>query len=334
MSYQPWQPVDENETWERIVPGSVIAYMDDTFAIIEAKYDPNDSDRLNLEIQRPNGERFNKHAKKSDTVMNTGSSILGKEEPVRVMTLPELIWSRDKLTSPRNIVALLAMTLVLVVGLYYLELNFLHMIFLVSGLVAAGVRRLWKTGNTVEFIAPDRLGITMDTVHAYVLTREQGKLWISPTPGADRRQLAFDRVASIRNSYLDAREDIVRRIEQSALFDAAVPATAAFEAALVEFDDVTEQTPTDRVDELASRVEVAYNVAEANAERLGLEHLPETARDDARRAGKAARLAASASTPGERQASLRQVKKILDALALYYLPTINEKLELEAGPAS
>ena len=49
-----------------------------------------------------------------------------------------------------------------------------------------------------------------------------------------------------------------------------------------------------------------------------------------RRAGKAAHLAAGAATEGERQASLAQVKRILDSLALYYLPTIREKPALEA----
>ncbi|WP_040282984.1 hypothetical protein [Tessaracoccus massiliensis] len=78
-------------------------------------------------------------------------------------------------------------------------------------------------------------------------------------------------------------------------------------------------------------MELTFNVAQANAERLGLEHLPEGARSDARRAGKAARLAAGATTPGERQASLAQVKRILDSLALYYLPTLVERLAIEAG---
>jgi len=120
------------------------------------------------------------------------------------------------------------------------------------------------------------------------------------------------------------------RIECSALFDPKVPATAVFEEALVAFEDVTDLTPTDEFDALATEVELAFNVAQANAERIGLSHLPEDKRADARRAGKAAHLAAGAATEGERQASLAQVKRILDSLALYYLPTIREKPALEA----
>ena len=41
---------------------------------------------------------------------------------------------------------------------------------------------------------------------------------------------------------------------------------------------------------------------------------------------------AGASTEGERQASLSQVRRILDELALYYLPRLDETLAIEAGP--
>jgi len=64
------------------------------------------------------------------------------------------------------------------------------------------------------------------------------------------------------------------------LFDPVVPRTAAFERALVEFDD------------------------DPSSER----------------AVKAARLVVGAGTEGERDAAIGQLQRILDSLALYYLP--------------
>ena len=68
---------------------------------------------------------------------------------------------------------------------------------------------------------------------------------------------------------------------------------------------------------------MTFDAARANADTLGLDHLPVTARDDARRAAGAARLAAGAATEAERAAANAQVVRILGSLALYYLPDVD-----------
>lgn len=328
--YATWQQVPPDTTWAGFAPGAVLLYNDDEAVVVDARRGQND--KIKLRIQRPNGERFERDVKPGESLGAQAASLL--EGPgARAMVLPAVIWHEDQLFSPRNIAALLASALVTTVFMVLTSLNsnpmsFLYLSFMIAGAAAMGVRRLWK-GGRLTFLAPDRLGLTTGTIHAYALTREAGKLWVPPTPGSDRRGLAYQRVDAIRDAYLGLRGDIAYRIESPALFDPKVPATAEFEAALVAFDDVTDLTSTDELDERATEVELTFNVAQANAERLGLSHFPEHARADARRAGKAARLAAGATTEGERQASLAQVKRILDSLALYYLPAVDEKLAIE-----
>lgn len=125
------------------------------------------------------------------------------------------------------------------------------------------------------------------------------------------------------------RIDLVYRIEQPALFDPGAPTTAAFEEALAAFA-ADDQSDVPRLEELAARVELAFKVAVEHAERTGLRHVPAAERGDVRRAAKAARLAVGATTPGEREASLAQVRRILDSVALYYLPSsVDEAMALQ-----
>lgn len=333
--YATWQQIPVATTWGQFEPGAVLLYTDDQAVVIDARRSTSDKSKVKLRIQRPDGERFERDVKRGETLDAQARSLLDSRDH-RAMALPAVIWHEDKLFSPRNLAALLASALVTTVFMVLMSLasnafSFVYLAFMIAGATAMGVRRMWK-GGRLTFMAPDRLGLTMGTIHDYALTREEGKLWVPPTPGSDRRGLAFQRVDAIRDSYLALREDIAYRIEASALFDPKVPATAAFEAALVGFEDVTDLTSTDDLDALATEVELTFNVAQANAERLGLQHLPADKRADARRAGKAAHLAAGAATEGERQASLAQVKRILDSLALYYLPTLDERLAIEPGP--
>lgn len=331
--FDTWQQVPLKASWGRVEPGAVLLFTDDEAVVVDARRSPQERSKVRLRIQRPNGERFERDVKSGETLRAQARALLPHGE-YRAMALPAVIWHEDALFSPRNVAALLASamvttTFVVIVSRGSNAFAFGYLAFLIAGATAMAVRKRWK-GGKLTLMAPERLGLTMATVHDYALTREAGKLWVPPTLGADRRGLASQRVAAIRDSYLALREDIAYRIECSALFDPKVPATAVFEEALVAFEDVTDLTPTDEVDALATEVELAFNVAQANAERLGLSHLPEDKRADARRAGKAAHLAAGAATEGERQASLAQVKRILDSLALYYLPTIREKPALEA----
>lgn len=334
--FRAWQPIPLNLCWADVEPGCVLLHTDNDAVVVDARRDKDSSKQIVLRMQRLDGERFEQKVKSTEEIGTSAYKELGQQlvedERIRAVAMPAIVWREDTLFSPRNLMALLATTLLITLMVGSLGPGQFYIAFLAGGAVGVWVRRIWKSGNRLEIMAPDRLGITMETILPYALTLEQGRLWVPPSASANRRQLAFQRVEAIRNHYLKLREDIAYRIECSALFDSAVPTTAEFEAALVAFDDVTDATATDEIDALASDVEVTFNVAQANAERLGIAHLPNEARADARRAGKAARLAAEAATQGEREASLTQVKRILESLSLYYLPTLDERLAIEAGP--
>jgi hypothetical protein len=143
------------------------------------------------------------------------------------------------------------------------------------------------------------------------------------------RDRVVARIDAIRAEYGQLQSDIVERIDHPALFDSAAPTTARFLAALVQAEDRADRLPLDELESLASKLEVTFEVAKAHARVVGLQHLPRGKRDDARRAGKAARLAREASTDGERRAATTQLRRILDSLALYYLPDVSDRLEIE-----
>ena len=139
-----------------------------------------------------------------------------------------------------------------------------------------------------------------------------------PPPEAAVGVSPAERVGVVKASYGEKLGDIVYRIENSALFDAAVPETQRFQVALVAWD---ESSPD--AERLATELEGAYDEALRNAERLGVSHLPETARDPARRAAKAATIALGDGPEPEREAARARVAEILGSLALYYLPTVD-----------
>lgn len=148
----------------------------------------------------------------------------------------------------------------------------------------------------------------------------------------ERRTAALERADEIKAEYGELLLDIVYRIDYPALFDPAVATTEAFQVALVQYDTRPNDLSVPDLESLVNGLEITYSVARDNAETLAERHLPEGVRDDARRASKAANLAVNAATDGERVASLAQVKRILDSLALYYLPKIDgETLAIEAG---
>lgn len=135
-----------------------------------------------------------------------------------------------------------------------------------------------------------------------------------------RRAEATDRVDEVKAVYGQMLSDIAYRIENSALFDSAVPGTRAFETAMALWSDVGPRTPDAEVLRLSAVVKVTFDTARAHAETVGIDHLPLTARAEAGRAAKAARLAAGAKTDAERAAAQEQVVRILSSLSLYYLP--------------
>ncbi|MDO5677690.1 MAG: hypothetical protein Q4G35_09330 [Propionibacteriaceae bacterium] len=126
------------------------------------------------------------------------------------------------------------------------------------------------------------------------------------------------RVDLVKERFGALQGDIVYRIENSALFDAAVPQTQRFELALMAWDEMSPDVAA-----LAAEVEAAFAEARAHAEDVGLDHLPETARDPGRRAARAAHTALHGDSEGEREAARRRVAEILRSLALYYLPPVD-----------
>ncbi|HJE51473.1 MAG TPA: hypothetical protein K8V15_05775 [Tessaracoccus flavescens] len=134
-------------------------------------------------------------------------------------------------------------------------------------------------------------------------------------------QEEFD-VDDVKEEYGKLLSDIVYRIENPALFDAQEPVSKAFTLALLQWDNNDGVATPDERRALAHRVRATFTAAKANAERLGMDHLPEVARAKARTALKAAVVAADKSAPEpERETALRRAVAILDDLALYYLPT-------------
>lgn len=137
-------------------------------------------------------------------------------------------------------------------------------------------------------------------------------------------EVARERVEGIKADYGELLTDVVYRIENSALFDDGVPLTREFSLLLMQWDDEQGRIDRPALDALSRRLSIAFDAARANAERLGLGHLPLTARRPARRAVKAARLANEAESEGERAAARIQLARLLDGLRLHYLPSASE----------
>ena len=127
-----------------------------------------------------------------------------------------------------------------------------------------------------------------------------------------------DRVSVVMETYGALLGDVVYRIENSALFDAALPTTQRFQVALVSWDPDSPDAA-----ELATEIEDSFRTARTHAEQVGLAHLPSTAREPARRAARGAALALASDNPAERETAARTAAALLRSIALYYLPTID-----------
>lgn len=129
-------------------------------------------------------------------------------------------------------------------------------------------------------------------------------------------------VDDVKEEYGRLLSDVVYRIECPALFDPHEPTSKEFTLALLQWDNNDGVASQDERRELARRVRATFTAARANAERIGMAHLPVEVRDRATTALKAARLAVNEGAPApERETALRRAVEILDELALYYLPT-------------
>lgn len=127
-----------------------------------------------------------------------------------------------------------------------------------------------------------------------------------------------ERVGVVKDRYGELLGDIVYRIENSALFDPAVPETQRFQVALLAWDPNAPDAGA-----LAAEVEEAFDSARRTAEQLGLDHLPDTARGQAERAVKVVGVALRGTTEEERRAARLRAAELLNSLALYYLPVVN-----------
>ena len=158
-------------------------------------------------------------------------------------------------------------------------------------------------------------------------------LAIGAVPAPADRRTALERVEATKAEYGALLTDLAYRIENSALFDPAVGQTREFALLLARWDDEHRRLPADELGTLSREVQVAFDAARAHAEVLAIAHLPESAREDASRAAKAARLAQESTVDGERTAALERANEILATLALYYLPTPGEARKALGGPA-
>lgn len=243
--------------------------------------------------------------------------------PLTIIALPPVKWRRSRDVS---FVAALAV-LVAAVSVVMVVLGpdaFLQMALAAAG--AIGAMALFITvrpRHRTEIVTPGTLQLEGPDLIDHARARLSGQ---SPGSPAQRLVQARAGVDDIREEFGQLTTDIVYRIDHPALFDTAVPATEQFHTALMKFDDAAGSTlSVGEVEDLAAEVEVAYSLARDHAETVGHRHLPESVRDGARRAGNAARLARGAATEGERTAALTQVQRILESLALYYLPTIDSQ---------
>lgn len=226
------------------------------------------------------------------------------------------------------VVALLVITLALLTGMTV----FAALAIPLAAVAGALTWHLLRRRQPTRILTAGDLRIDGSNVVEYATARSLGERPDARTE-TQRREAIAARIDAVRTGYVDLRDDIVYRIENPALFDAASPATNAFEVTLVRADVDPGSLTIDEYDALAADLEIAYAVARDNAETLGMGHLPEGAVEDARRASKAARLARRATSDGEREAALAQVVRILESLALHYLPApATARRQLTTGP--
>ena len=246
-----------------------------------------------------------------------------------VVAVPPVQWTQQRPHPARPWFAVIA-AIIAMLAILLLPAPFGVLTAAASGLAGTIAWFAAKQRTDTQLLTPGDLRLEGDDIVSHARARLAGR----SQAHRDRRADAAARVDEVKEDLGELQTDIVYRIDFPALFDTAVATTEAMHTALMAFDDATDRTPVDEVERLAAAVEVAYSVARDHAETVGHLHLPDAARADARRAAKAARLAESAATEGERTASLTQVARILDSLALYYLPRLDaETLAIEAPPS-
>lgn len=249
-----------------------------------------------------------------------GNTLMGTVAEVTVVPIPPVKWSGRGEPRPLR----LPVTLVTAFGVAALLLGLGDVVGAALALPAAGLVALaaWNVMRKrlpVRILTAGSLELDGTNIVEYATARQLGQRPELLTD-VQRREAVLGRIEDVKQEYGGLRTDVGYRIENSALFDPSVPPTSAFEVALARYDAQADGLGLDELDELATDVEITYSVARDHAETIGMAHLPATARADARRAAKAYRLAAGASNDAEREAAMSQVVRILESLALYYLP--------------
>ena len=121
---------------------------------------------------------------------------------------------------------------------------------------------------------------------------------LATRPQRDRAASIVDRVKA---EYGKLVGDVCFRVEFPALFDVAVPETAAFTRAMIAWDSEASRSDAE-VSALAMEIRRTFEVARHHAKTVGMTHLGE-ARTDAETALKALRVATSRTSPGQVPAS-------------------------------
>lgn len=241
----------------------------------------------------------------------------------KVVAIPPIDWTRVGEAAAWRTPAMIVVALAIAVPLMLAGQTGMALAIPAAALGAFLTWLLARRSGGLRIRNPGEYSLDASNVVEYASRRLAGE-----SPGfalaADRRAAALTRADEIKAEYGELLSDIVYRIDYPALFDTAVPATEQFHSAMVRFEGADTMGLTE-LEALVNELEIAYSLARDNAETLGERHLPEHTRAAARRASKAAHLAANAATDGERDASLAQVRRILASLALYYLPTIDEE---------
>ncbi len=326
---KPWQKVGDRQRLHGIVPTTLLVHNDHRAIILDLRR----VERKHIEARghEPGARRQPSLSLRGGHSVGDLGRLLGVKE-ARVLVLPPVLWHERRAWAPR-LRDIVAMGAGIVLAVLLLTLSFEWGLYLgwLVGLAAWGCITLAWPGTTATVEVLGEPPISEHELLEHALALEKGVDWRPDEPARTRERRLADahaRVSAIRQAYGAMRTDLVYRIEQPALSDPGAPTTAAFEESLAAFaaDDGTDLL---RLEDLAARVEVTFNVAVEHAERKGLGHVPPAHRADIRRAAKAARLAAGAGTEGERQASLTQVRRILDSVALYYLPSTDETPALE-----
>lgn len=247
----------------------------------------------------------------ADLTISEAVLSLAYVRPDRAAVAPKVSGLGAKTTrrGARELAGLVAAIIVLAI---VLEMPWLLGMALISGIISGLALLLPKTLQAG--IRPR----VLDGGREYFASHVYAQLTVDDTTADPALLSPRSRVDLVKERFGALQGDIVYRIENSALFDAAVPQTQRFELALMAWDELSPQAT-----ELATEVEAAFDEARRHAEAVGLDHLPETARNSGRRAARAAHAALHGGTVGERETARRRVADILSSLALYYLPPVD-----------